>query len=200
MCEALNFLIVPLGDILKTAIGIALGTTLATVLVWVGLIGPLLRDNDRRKRDEETITEALQLVHAIDSSFDRIEREQEVKPEAHHVVGKVFELDTYVSQTLKASIPDLASTLAHPVNDLVTHTAGLNKFLKIGTGHDWLVELAQVSATLITPARNDCQRIVGTLDARKRQDIQRLFPREIEERIKKLREGLRCQRRKERQG
>jgi hypothetical protein len=45
MCEILNLLILSLGGILKSAIGIALGTTLATGLTWILFIGPILRDN-----------------------------------------------------------------------------------------------------------------------------------------------------------
>ena len=65
MSEVTDFLIAPFGEILKRATSIALGTTLTTGMPWPLFLVPILRDNERRKTDEDILTNAAEPVQAI---------------------------------------------------------------------------------------------------------------------------------------
>jgi len=191
MCEGLQFLIVSFGEILKSAVGIALGTTLATVLVWTFLIGPILRDNERRKRDEEILTELLGLVQAIESLFDEMLQQEYSKAWAQNTLEKVIELDTYVKQTMKATMPDLATVLVPTVNEVFINTKPLNKFLKPGVEDKEVVEWVKESVREIEVLRNNCENLTRIVHASRHKDIQRLLPQEITDRLKAARRRIR---------
>ena len=119
MSEVTDFLIAPFGEILKRATSIALGTTLTTGMPWPLFLVPILRDNERRKTDEDILTNAAEPVQAIYSLSMSEGQQQASRLWAQFVVVKVDELRTQIKRAIKATIPDLVAALDELVDELV---------------------------------------------------------------------------------
>jgi hypothetical protein len=168
MCEGLLFLLTGFWEIVRTALGIALGTALA----WYWVVGPILRQNDRRKKEETIIEETIELVCHIDSKITNIAENRPPNNLALSELNqKVHKFTDHVRHKIRSSIPGLADALHTPVNRLINGTRPPAE-IEESTSSKPSAAASSYVDRLMTEVPETCQLLITTLSEHKRDALQ----------------------------